>query len=73
MDGKIGQHVCIKFCVKPGKSATENPEMLREAFGENSLSQTVVSEWHSGFKAGRVSVEDDNLQSDQAPAKRQKC
>jgi hypothetical protein len=31
--------------------------MLHEAFGEHSLSQTVVFEWHSQFKAGRVSVE----------------
>jgi hypothetical protein len=48
MDGKIEQHVCIKFCVKLGKSTTKTPEMLCEAF-----------EWHSCFKAGRVSVEDD--------------
>jgi hypothetical protein len=44
--------------VKLGKSTTETPEMLHEAFGENSLSRTEVLEWHSRFKAGRVSVED---------------
>jgi hypothetical protein len=33
--------------------------MLCEAFGEHSLSQTAVFEWHSCFKASRVSVEDD--------------
>jgi hypothetical protein len=33
--------------------------MLCEAFGEHSLSLTVVSEWHSRFKAGWVSIEDD--------------
>jgi hypothetical protein len=33
--------------------------MLREAFGKRSLSQTAVFEWHSHFKAGKVSVEDD--------------
>jgi hypothetical protein len=52
MDGKIEQRVCIKFCVKLGKSATETLEMLHEGFGEHSLSQTAVSEWHSHFKAG---------------------
>jgi hypothetical protein len=36
MDGKIEQHVCIKFCVKLGKSATETLEMLREVL-ENIL------------------------------------
>jgi hypothetical protein len=33
--------------------------MLRGAFGEHSLSWTAGFEWHSRFKAGRVSVEDD--------------
>jgi hypothetical protein len=33
--------------------------MLCEAFGEHSLSQTNVSEWHSCFKVGQVSVEND--------------
>jgi hypothetical protein len=40
MDGKIEEHVSIKFCMKLDKSATETLEMLREAFGEHSLSQT---------------------------------
>jgi hypothetical protein len=31
MDGKIVQRVCIKFCAKLGKSATETLEMLCEA------------------------------------------
>jgi hypothetical protein len=56
MDGKIKQHVCIKFCVKLDKSATETLEMLCEAFGDHSLSWTEVFEWHSCFKVGRVSV-----------------
>jgi hypothetical protein len=59
MAGKIEQRVCIKFCMKLGKSASETLEMIREAFGEHSLSRTAVFEWHSRFKAGRVSVEDD--------------
>jgi hypothetical protein len=33
--------------------------MLHEAFEEHSLSPTVVFEWHSCFKAGQVSVEDE--------------
>jgi hypothetical protein len=47
--------------MKLSKSATETPEMLRIAFGEHSLSQAVVFEWHSCFKAGQMSVEDDKL------------
>jgi hypothetical protein len=38
MDDKIGQRVCIKVCVKIGKSALETLEMLLEAFGQHSLS-----------------------------------
>jgi hypothetical protein len=59
MDGKIEQRVSIKFCAKFGKSAIEALEVLQEAFGGHSLSRTLVFEWHSLFKAGRVSVEDD--------------
>jgi hypothetical protein len=50
MDGKIEHHVCVKFCVKLSKSTTKTHEMLCEAFGEHSLSQTMVSEWHSRLK-----------------------
>jgi hypothetical protein len=34
MGGKFVQRVCMKYCVKLGKSATETLEMLHEAFGE---------------------------------------
>jgi hypothetical protein len=44
MNGKIKQRVCIKFCAKLDKSATETLEMLHEAFGESFLSRTGVSE-----------------------------
>jgi hypothetical protein len=59
LNGKIKQCVCVKFCVKLSKSAAETLEMLHEAFGEYPLSQTAGFEWHSCFKAGRVSFEDD--------------
>jgi hypothetical protein len=42
-----------KVCVKLGKSAAETLEMPLEAFGEHSLSQTVVFECHSRLKACR--------------------
>jgi hypothetical protein len=70
MDGKIEQRVCIEFCVKLGKSATETMEMLRVAFGEHSSSLIAVFEWHSRFKAGRVSVEDGERSG--LPTKQQK-
>jgi hypothetical protein len=57
MNGQIKKRVRIKFSMKLSKSATKTLEMLHEAFGEHSLSQTAVFEWHSCFKAGRVSLE----------------
>jgi hypothetical protein len=59
MDGKIKQRVCIKFCMKLSKSATETLEILGEAFGEHSLSRTAVFERHSHFRASRVLIEGD--------------
>jgi hypothetical protein len=59
IDGKSEQCICIKFCVKLGKSATETLEILHEAFGEHSLNQTAGFEWHSHFNSGQVSVEDN--------------
>jgi hypothetical protein len=59
MDGKIERRVRIKFCMKLGKSAIKTREMFHEAFGEHTLSRTTVFQWHSRFKAGQVSAEDD--------------
>jgi hypothetical protein len=69
MDGKIEQRVCIKSCMKLGKSATETLEMIREVFGEYSLSQTPAFEWHPCFKC---QLKMTNIQGAQAPAKQQK-
>lgn len=45
--------------MKISKSAIKTFEILHEAFGKLSLSNIVVFEWHSCFKAGQLSVEDD--------------
>lgn len=59
MDCKTEQRVCIKFCAKLGKSATDTLGMLRQAFPDNALGRTQVFEWHARFKSGRESVEDE--------------
>jgi hypothetical protein len=72
MNGRIEHHICIKFCVKLSKSATELLEMLCEVFGEHSLSQTVV---FNGIHVSRLvecQLKMTNIQGDQASAKRQK-
>jgi hypothetical protein len=59
MDVLKKQHVCIKFCQKLGKMATETYEMLQQAFGETAFSQSKTFEWYSQFKNGRTSIDDD--------------
>jgi [histone H3]-lysine36 N-dimethyltransferase SETMAR len=59
MSEKREQRVCIKFCQKLGKTATETHEMLQVAFGEEALSRSKTFEWHSRFSSGRTSTDDD--------------
>jgi len=53
------QRICIKFCFKLDKTAAETHRMLREAFGDNALSQTQTYERFTHFKKGMMSVDDD--------------
>ena len=55
----IEQEIDIKFCVKLGKTATEALNMLRDVYGDSSMSVTRVFEWHKRFVEGREDVEDD--------------
>jgi hypothetical protein len=73
MDGKIEQRVCIRFCVKIGKSANETLKMLHETFGEHSLSQTAVLNSIHVSRPVKCQLKMTNVQGDQAPATRQKC
>jgi len=38
------QRICVKFCVKIGKSITEIFEMLKIAFGEETMCRTQTYE-----------------------------
>jgi hypothetical protein len=55
--------------MKLGKTTTNTPDVLHEAFGEHSLSRTAVFEWHACFKTGRVSVEDDECSGQPSTSK----
>ena len=55
----IEQRYAIKFCVKLNKSATETFASLTEAYGDATLSRTMVFKWHEAFKEGRENVEED--------------
>jgi hypothetical protein len=52
--------VNITFCVKLGKTPTENYEMLRNVYNDEALSRSNIFEWFKRFKDGR-----ENLQGDQ--------
>ncbi|UYV80038.1 ANAPC7 [Cordylochernes scorpioides] len=54
-----------ELCVKLQISATETFEMLNKAFPNDAPKRTTVFEWHSRFKAGRISIEDDPRQRPQ--------
>ncbi|UYV70851.1 hypothetical protein LAZ67_8000851 [Cordylochernes scorpioides] len=62
MEQKLKQRICIKCCVKLQISATETFEMLNKSFPNDAPKRTTVFEWHSRFKAGRISLEDDPRQ-----------
>jgi hypothetical protein len=53
------QRVCIKFCLKLGKTATETYEMLQQALGETALSRSKTFEMYSLFKNVRTFIVDD--------------
>jgi len=46
------QRICVKFCVKIGKSVTKTFEMLKIAFGEEAMCRTQMYEWWKRFKKG---------------------
>ena len=53
------QHICIKFCFKIGKPATEMYQLLQQAYGEDAMGLTQVFDLFRLFEEGRTSVESD--------------
>ena len=54
------QSVCIKFCVRLGKTGSEPFEMLKRAFGDSCISRSRTFEWFGRFKNGRTSAANDD-------------
>jgi len=54
------QRVCIKFCVRLGKTGSETFEMLKQAFGDSCMSRSRTFEWFGRFKSGRTSAANDD-------------
>jgi len=53
---KIRQRCVNEFCVKHGKSGNETLEMLRQAYGGETLSRAAVFQWWRHFKDGNMQV-----------------
>ena len=56
----------MKFCVKLNKSATEAFASLTEAYGDATVSRTMVFKWHKAFKESRENVEETLVLEDQS-------
>ena len=54
------QRVCFKFCLRMGKTGSENLEMLKQAFGDSCMSRSRTFEWFGRFKNGRTSTANDD-------------
>jgi hypothetical protein len=52
------QRICVKFCFRLVKTASETHEMLKTAFGDNAMGRTQSFEWLCPFKREETSVED---------------
>ncbi|XP_052748163.1 protein GVQW3-like [Galleria mellonella] len=53
------QRVAIKFCAKLGETASETYAKIVKVHGDSALSRAQVFRWHTEFKEGRESVEDE--------------
>ena len=54
----LEERYAIKFCFKPGKTATETYGMLQTAYRRSCMNRSSVFQWHKRFKEGRESVRD---------------
>jgi len=54
------QRVCIKFCVRLGKTGSETFEIMKQAFGDLCTSRSRTFEWFGRFKNGRTSTANDD-------------
>lgn len=59
MDKFIEQRICIKCCLKNGIKCVDTLEMLRNCYGDETMSKKNVYKWYQHFSEGREAVEDE--------------
>lgn len=60
MQGNKEQRYAIKFCVKLKKIKQEAYGMVKEAHGDEQMSQTSFYRWFNRFSEGNEQVEDES-------------
>ena len=58
-NGSIELRSVVKFCVALNKSLTETLTIIKSTGKYNKCSPAFVYKWHSRFRSGRESVDDD--------------
>jgi hypothetical protein len=53
MDKNLEERINIKFCVMIGETANETLALLALAYGEYSMKESSVHEWHRWLQEGR--------------------
>ena len=66
MQENIEQRYAIKFCVKLNKSATETFASLTKAYGDATLSRTMVFKWDKAFKRAEKMLKTTLILEDQS-------
>jgi hypothetical protein len=54
----VEQTVNIKFCLKLGKTAREDYELMKSVYGSDCLSRSNIFPWYAIFHDGREDIED---------------
>lgn len=49
----------IKFCALSGQTPGDTLNQITKVYGDNSVCQTIVFDWHKRFREGRTSIEDN--------------
>ncbi|XP_052775779.1 protein GVQW3-like [Mya arenaria] len=56
---RIEARAVITFCSELGKTPTQTYKMIQTTSVKNSVSRSLVFEWHRRFRDGRESLKDD--------------
>jgi hypothetical protein len=58
LNANLKEHICVKFCFKLRKTASQTHDMLKTAFSDNAMGRTQTFECFFRFKSRETSVED---------------